>query len=48
MVKTLNEIYTEENLPIIKDYLEIMNISSAAQYLGEDFEKATTEFKMHT
>jgi putative endopeptidase len=44
-LKALNEIYTEENLPLLKDYLEIVNIASAAAYLGEDFEKATTEFK---
>ena len=44
-LKALNEIYTEDNLPIIKDYLEIVNIGSAASYLDEDFEKATTEFK---
>jgi len=43
-LKALNEIYKEENLPIMKDYLEIMNIASAAGYLGEDFEKASTEF----
>ncbi|MDR3597544.1 M13 family metallopeptidase [Clostridium sp.] len=44
-LKALNGMYAEENLPIIKDYLEIMNIASAAQYLGEDFQKAATEFK---
>lgn len=44
-LKALNEIYTEENLPLIKDYLEIVNIGSASPYLGEDFENATTEFK---
>ncbi|MCE5219872.1 MAG: M13 family metallopeptidase [Clostridium sp.] len=44
-LKSLNDIYTEENLPIIKDYLEIINIGSAALYLGEDFEKAATAFK---
>lgn len=43
-LKSLNDIYTEENLPIIKDYLEIINIGSAALYLGEDFEKAATAF----
>lgn len=44
-LETLNSIYTEENLPMIKDYIEILNITSASQYLGEDFEKAATEFK---
>ena len=43
-LKALNEIYTEENLTIIKDYIEIINIGSAAPYLGEDFEKAATAF----
>jgi putative endopeptidase len=43
-LKALNGIYTEENLPIIKDYLEILNITGASGYLGEDFEKASTEF----
>ncbi|WP_297420297.1 M13 family metallopeptidase [Clostridium sp.] len=43
-LKALNEMYTEENLPMIKDYLEIMNITSAAPYLGEAFEKPATEF----
>lgn len=43
-LKVLNDIYIEDNLPIIKDYIEIVNINRAAAYLGEDFEKATTEF----
>lgn len=43
-LKALNEIYTEQNLPMIKDYFEIINIVSAASYLGENFEKATTAF----
>ncbi len=44
-LKALNEMYTDQNLPMIKDYLEIMNISSAAPYLGEAFEKPATEFE---
>lgn len=44
-LKALNEIYKEENLPIIKDYLEIMNINISAGTLGESFEKAATDFK---
>ncbi|MFW2489760.1 M13 family metallopeptidase [Clostridium chromiireducens] len=43
-LKALNEMYTEKNLPMIKDYLEIINICSAAPYLGEAFEKPATEF----
>jgi len=43
-LKALNKIYIEENLPMIKDYIEIINITAAAQFLGEDFEKASTEF----
>lgn len=44
-LKALNEMYTDQNLPMIKDYLEIMNIASAAPYLGEAFEKPATEFE---
>ena len=43
--KALNDIYTEENLPMIKDYIEIKNIKSTAPYLGEAFEKAVTEYQ---
>jgi len=44
-LKTLNGLYTEENLPMIKDYLEILNISKAAPFLTEDFEKASITFR---
>jgi len=44
-LEALNKIYTEQNLPLIKNYIEIINIASASSYLGEDFEKAETEFK---
>lgn len=42
--KALNDIYTDENLPMLKDYIEVKSIKSAAPYLGEDFEKAVTEY----
>ena len=38
-LEALNGIYTEENLPIIKDYLEIMNIGSAACIFRRRFRK---------
>lgn len=40
-LKKLNEIYTEENLPLIKDYLEISVIQGSAGALSEDFTKAS-------
>lgn len=43
-LKALNGIYTQENLPLIKDYIEINNICAIAGYLGENFEKAGEEF----
>lgn len=43
--KALNDIYKDENLPMIKDYLEIQNIAAIAPYLGQSFEKASLEFK---
>ncbi len=43
--QTLNDVYKQENLQMIKDYIEIINIASASRYLGEDFEKAETDFR---
>ncbi|MDU4849291.1 MAG: M13 family metallopeptidase [Clostridium sp.] len=37
-------IYKEENLQLIKDYIEINNIAGIAGCLGEDFQKAQEEF----
>lgn len=43
-LKALNKIYTQENLPLIKNYLEIVNLIYASNYLSKDFEDANTEF----
>lgn len=43
-LKALNGIYKEENLQLIKDYIEINNISGIVGCLGEDFQKAQEEF----
>ncbi len=43
-LKALNDIYKEENLQLIKDYIEINNIAGIAGGLGEDFQKAQEEF----
>ena len=40
-----NKIYTQENVPIIKNYIEIVNLIHAASYLSEDFEKANKEYE---
>ncbi len=40
-----NKIYTEENVPIIKNYIEMVNLIHAANYLSEDFEKANKEYE---
>ncbi|MDO5518327.1 MAG: M13 family metallopeptidase [Clostridium sp.] len=42
--KALNDIYKEENLQMFKDYIEVINLNSASQYLGDDFAKIGTEF----
>lgn len=41
----LNKIYTEENIPIIKNYIEMVNLIHAANYLSEDFENANKEYE---
>lgn len=43
-IKALNDIYIDENLQMFKDYIEIMNLGSAAPYLGDDFNKVNTAF----
>lgn len=40
-----DKIYTQENVPIIKNYIEIVNLIHAANYLSEDFEKANKEYE---
>ena len=44
-LEALNNIYTQENVPIIKNYIEIVNLIHAANYLNEDFEKANKEYE---
>lgn len=39
-----NEIFINENIELIKDYLEIYNIDVASQFLSNDFIKASNEF----
>ncbi|WP_297426173.1 M13 family metallopeptidase [Clostridium sp.] len=43
-LKGLNKIYTQENLPLIKNYIEIVNLTYASNYLSEAFEKANKEY----
>ena len=43
-IKALNNIYTNENLQLFKDYIEINNLVSVSSYLGDDFTKAQVEF----
>lgn len=44
-LEALSKIYTQENVPIIKNYIEIVNLIHAANYLSEDFEKANKEYE---
>ncbi|MGL6173079.1 MAG: M13 family metallopeptidase [Cellulosilyticaceae bacterium] len=44
----LNQLYTKENLPIIKDYLEVHLFAEVANYLGKDLEKATQHYVRET
>lgn len=40
----LNEIYTNDNIDLFKDYIEINNLVSVSSYLGEDFTNAQAQF----
>lgn len=42
-LKTLNSIYTDENLQMFKDYLEIRKIARFSQYLSYDFKRANID-----
>lgn len=44
-LKTLNDIYTPENLQLMKDYIEIMSIDNAAEYLGDEFQTALEKYR---
>lgn len=43
-LEKFNEIFIDENIELIKDYLEIYNIDVASQFLSNDFIKASNEF----
>jgi len=44
-LEAFNKIYTQENLPLIKNYIEMVNLTYASNYLTEDFEKANKEYE---
>lgn len=44
-LEAFNKIYTQENVPIIKNYIEIVNLIHAANYLSEDFEQINKEYE---
>jgi len=44
-LEAFNKIYTQENLPLIKNYIEIVNLIHASNYLSEDFENANKEYE---
>lgn len=44
-LKGFNEIYVQENLPLIKNYIEIVNLLYASNYISEDFENAYREYE---
>jgi len=44
-LEAFNKIYTQENLPLIKNYIEIVNLIFASYYLNEDFENANKEYE---
>jgi len=43
-LEAFNKAYTQENLPLIKNYIEIVNLIHASNYLNEDFEKANKDY----
>lgn len=43
-LEALNAIYTDENVPLIKNYIEVVNLVYASSYLSEDFENVNKEF----
>ena len=44
-LEAFNKVYTQENLPLIKNYIEIVNLIYASNYLSEDFENANKEYE---
>ncbi|WP_238948074.1 M13 family metallopeptidase [Clostridium sp. YIM B02569] len=43
-LKAFNKLYNQENVPLIKNYIEIVNLLYASNYLSEDFENANKEY----
>ncbi|MDO5518186.1 MAG: M13 family metallopeptidase [Clostridium sp.] len=43
-IQGLNDMYTNENLELFKDYIEINNLVSVSAYLGENFTNTQAEF----
>lgn len=43
-LKKLNELWTQENLPLIKNYIELNVIRSSGRYLSEDMDKLYYNF----
>ncbi len=44
-LKAFNEVYIQENLSLIKNYIEIINLTFASYYLNENFENANKEYE---
>jgi putative endopeptidase len=44
-LEAFNKVYTQENLPLIKNYIEMVNLIYASNYLSEDFENANKEYE---
>lgn len=43
-IVALNDLYTEDNLPAIKNYIEITILEALGEYLDKDFEKLTDNY----
>ncbi len=43
-LETLNDLYTEENLPLIKNYVEITMLQALGQFMSSDFEEITNDY----
>jgi len=44
-LKAFNKLYIQENLSLIKNYIEIINLTFASYYLNENFENANKEYE---
>ena len=43
-LEAFNKMYTQDNIVLIKNYIEIVNLLHASNYLSEDFENANKEY----